>query len=152
MIKKFKEYINESNITKEELEDQFLRLREVFNCYVILNLSNEDSILIIIPSDQKNNKSMREEMRCSIERLRSIYHNKKVVINKYSLGGGRTYGVLNKYGVSINQFGLSHIMDYPLYNYNGIKVDAWPIRIITPYVEFIDVYLNLVEVCEIIIE
>ena len=50
MIKKFKEYISESIIiSEEELEDQFLRLKEVFNCVIEYDFENSNIHIQLYP-------------------------------------------------------------------------------------------------------
>lgn len=51
-IKKFKEFIKESMdlygiLSEEEVEDQFLRLKEIFNCSIIINLNMEKYFIYV---------------------------------------------------------------------------------------------------------
>lgn len=59
MIKKFREYIKEKleNVMSEELvEDEFLRLKEVFNCRITIRnfiFYNKIGVSVIVPVDVK---------------------------------------------------------------------------------------------------
>ena len=73
MIKKYLEYINESNITKEELEDQFLRLKEVFDCDIIFKYNDHRSLLIVLPKDPTNIFKIFEEIEDIKERINKMF-------------------------------------------------------------------------------
>lgn len=98
MVKKFKEYIKESKglinfISLDELEDQFLRLKEVFNCKIIPSYSvkrwgiyKEINITIRPPESNTFNRnsvegkkwinSVNNELLQIQNRLENIYHIK----------------------------------------------------------------------------
>ena len=78
MIKKYLEYINESNITKEELEDQFLRLKEVFDCDIIFKYNDHRSLLIVLPKDPTNIFKIFEEIEDIKERINKKKKTEKI--------------------------------------------------------------------------
>ena len=90
MIKKFNEYLKESRlgdfITKEDIEDQFLRLEEVFSCkvsaYSLNSLDDTTSMLIFVMcKDRLNNEEIENEISCIKSRIELMYPPIKVGIS-----------------------------------------------------------------------
>jgi hypothetical protein len=86
MIKKFNEYIKEDKrlidfISIDELEDQFLRLKEIYDCLIYINRMHSENIsyyiyTVDIGVPDKNLQKTIKEIDNVKNRLQSIYHLK----------------------------------------------------------------------------
>ena len=83
MIKKFKEYISESIIISvEELEDQFLRFKEVFDCDISIILFESWYTITIINYRHKKSDEVDKEINTIKRRIKSQYPNLKILFIK----------------------------------------------------------------------
>ena len=116
MIKKFKEYFKEDNhddknaksipkiesiLSNEELEDQFLRLKEVLYCNFVYDLHQNMYVIDIYPTSLYN-KKIKEFESTNIEnisneindvefRLKNMFPSLKIESNKRNNGIGTIY-------------------------------------------------------------
>lgn len=129
MIKKYLEYINERLLTQEDLEDNLLRLKEVYNCYILFDEDKDEPIIIngkaIIPtriliiSPNINGQEIYEELITSVRRLKNFYPDKIFNISE-KFGENTEMGLYDnifpKYGIYDDYFGSIIFKD-------GTKID-----------------------------
>lgn len=87
MIKKFNEYFKESKdiegiVSKEDLDDHFLRLKEIFYCKIYYDYLSYDIIYISIDSMNCKKVGYIEEMDQIKRRLESIYGVRVSLVSK----------------------------------------------------------------------
>ena len=112
MIKKFNEHINESKrLSGEDLEDNFLRLKEIFGCDIIIKMNKDyygspvgrmptysiyGNILVFIPSNSKTLEAMNE-FDNSVKRLEIGFPKYKFTIDKLydQLNSANGFSIMN---------------------------------------------------------
>ena len=100
MIKKFKEYIKESrDVTREDIEDNLLWLKEILGCHIIFNERNttapypfygSDSAIILVPENAEKDR-INKEREIITKRLQNMFPDYQFIMSYKRMLHDETY-------------------------------------------------------------